>query len=160
MDTKIDAWAKKIYEENDFGRGVATSVSGVVGLGAYLLSNDWVIAAFSMIISFPIARISASSIQQEIKKRSEGRGDREALEQTFEKLSDEEKRIFRIFVDSGGCVMTWSSANAADVSTAGIESLTQRDLLWTTMTSDGMREAFAIRPELFDLAQQRLTDDA
>ena len=60
MET-LEKWAERIYSESDFGRGVATSISGAIGLSTYLFFNDWVIALFSVMISFPIIRIAASS---------------------------------------------------------------------------------------------------
>jgi len=46
----IEKWADRVYSETDFGRSVATSVAGVIGLAVYLIFGDWVIAAFSSII--------------------------------------------------------------------------------------------------------------
>jgi hypothetical protein len=42
--------------------------------------------------------------------------------------------------------------NNQPVSSAAIESLIQRELLWTSITADGMRETFALDTEIFDAA--------
>ena len=36
-----------------------------------------------------------------------------------------------------------------------IELQTQRNLLWTSMTADGMRETFVLDAEIFDVGQDR-----
>ena len=51
----LDKWVERIYAETDVGRSIATSVAGVIGLSAYLLSTDWVIAAFLSIIAWCVA---------------------------------------------------------------------------------------------------------
>lgn len=61
-DMNFGQWVERIYGENDFGRGIATSIAGSAGLAAYLYWGDWVIAAFVGIIIFPIGRILASAI--------------------------------------------------------------------------------------------------
>jgi len=57
----LDRWAERIYAERDFGRSIATSVAGVVGLLLYLNTRDWVVAAFAAVICFPIVRVLASA---------------------------------------------------------------------------------------------------
>ena len=42
----IEKWADRVYAENDFGRSVAISVSGLIGLVVYLPTRDWVIRIF------------------------------------------------------------------------------------------------------------------
>lgn len=64
----IEKWAERVYAENDFGRSVATSLSGAIGLAVYLLADDWVIAAFSTIISFPIIRIASTGINKKVER--------------------------------------------------------------------------------------------
>ena len=46
----LGRWIERIYTEGDFGRNLATSVAGVVGLLTYLQLNDGVTAAFAAII--------------------------------------------------------------------------------------------------------------
>jgi len=41
-----------------------------------------------------------------------------------------------------------------NLSESGVASLMQREILYSTMTPDGMREAFGIRVDIFDVAQK------
>ena len=41
----VEKWADRVYAENDFGRSIATSIAGLIGLTVYLLAKDWVISA-------------------------------------------------------------------------------------------------------------------
>lgn len=70
---QIAKWADRIYAESDFGRSVATSASGVIGLIAYLLLSDWVISAFSTIIAFPIIRILSSGFHEKFNRNKKTR---------------------------------------------------------------------------------------
>ena len=63
----LEKWADRVYSENDFGRSIATSLSGTIGLIVYLVTDDWVSAAFSAIISFPIIRIISTRIMNKSK---------------------------------------------------------------------------------------------
>ncbi|MGB5677906.1 MAG: hypothetical protein WBN36_08900, partial [Gammaproteobacteria bacterium] len=65
----IEKWAERVYAETDFGRSIAISVSGSVGLALYLTTNDWVIAAFSTIITFPIIRIISTGINEKFERK-------------------------------------------------------------------------------------------
>ena len=149
----LDRWAERIYSESDFGRSVATSISGAIGLGVYLYLNDWVIAAFASVIAFPIVRIIATTIHSRFKlKHSSAMSEKEAKD-IFLKLSEAEKQVLRKFVDSGGCVMSWSHANRVKLPEIPVASLMQRGLLFSTMTPDGMSEAFGVTTEIFDVAK-------
>lgn len=63
----IDKLLEKLYEETDVARSVATSLAGIAGLAVYLLTHDWVVALFSWLIVFPLARLIAATI---LTKRS------------------------------------------------------------------------------------------
>lgn len=151
---KIGQWVGKIYSENDFGRGIATTLSGTIGLIIYLIFNDWVIAAFSTIMIFPIARIIASEIHQKTIKNKELKIEKENAKTLFNKFTDEEKLVIYAFVEIGGCLIPWSIANDLELSRAGVKSLMQREVLHHTFTLDGIREAFALDIEIFDIAQE------
>jgi len=146
----IEKWADRVYAETDFGRGIATSLSGSLGLGVYLFFGDWVIAAFVAIIFFPIARLTASAIHARLSRNADRRAKRSDAQHTFNSLSDEERAVVSEFVSAGGCVITWSQMNKCLVSCSAIESLIQRDLLSTSMTADGMRETFVLDTAIFD----------
>lgn len=151
----IEKWAERIYTETDFGKSIATSLAGVVGLTIYLLFTDWTIAAFSAIIFFPIARLAATAIHTRIARSAQRRERKSDAAHTFKSLSDEEQAVVAEFVKAGGCVLTWSQINRAPISSAAIESLIQREVLSTSVTADSMRETFVLNPALFDIGVQR-----
>jgi len=45
--------------------------------------------------------------------------------------------------------------NNQAVSSAAVESLIQREVLWTSMMADGMRETFALDSNIFDIANEQ-----
>ena len=151
----IEKWADRVYAENDFGRSVAISGSGLIGLVVYLLTNDWVISAFSTIISFPIIRLISTGINERFERRKQRTIEKENALLLFNRLSDEEKEVIKSFVSAGGSVLTWGQMNNEQVSSAAIESLIQREALWTSMTADGMRETFALNSHLFDIGNEK-----
>jgi len=153
----IEKWADRIYAENDFGRGIATSLSGAIGLIVYLVTDDWVIAAFSTIISFPIIRITSTRINEKVERKKKRNIDKENALHIYENLSDEEKEVINSYVSAGGSVLTWGQMNNQSVSSAAVESLIQREILWSSMTADGMRETFALDSNVFDIANEKCT---
>lgn len=150
----IDRWAERIYAERDFGRSIATSVAAGVGLLLYLITHDWVIAAFSAVIGFPIVRIAASAAHSAYKRRERSETDERKAKELFERLSADEKNVLYEFVKCGGSVMSWFHANRVNLSETGVASLMQRKVLYSTMTPDGMREAVGIDVDIFDEAQK------
>ena len=152
----IEKWADRVYAETDFGRSVATSAAGVVGLIVYITFKDWVVAAFSSIISFPIIRLISTGLHEKANRIKKRELEREEAEHIYERLSDGEKDVVRSFVDSGGSVLTWSQMNKQPVSFSSIESLIQREVMWTSMTADGMRETFALNSAIFDIGNEKL----
>lgn len=156
---EIEKWAERIYAESDFGRSIATSASGVIGLVTYLFTDDWVLAGLSLIISFPIIRIISTGLNNKflrIKKRSIEKEDSRYI---FNRLSDDEKIVVKSFVNYGGSVLTWNQMNHEDVSSTSVESLIQRELLSTSMTADGMRETFVLDSNIFDIGNEILADE-
>ncbi|WP_133718428.1 hypothetical protein [Methylocaldum gracile] len=147
----IEKWAERVYAETDFGRNVATSLSGLLGLGVYLIVGDWVIAAFASIIFFPVARLTATAIHARVSRGADRRAKRKDAEQIYRSLSDEERAVVSEFVAAGGCVLTWHHMNHCPVSGPAIESLIQREVLSTSMTADGMRETFVLDTAFFEI---------
>lgn len=49
--------------------------------------------------------------------------------------------------------------NEEPVTLAGGESLQQRELLWTSMTADGMTETFVLDSDIFDIAYEKFNKD-
>lgn len=151
----IDKWADRVYSETDFGRSIATSVSGIIGLAVYLIINDWVIAAFSSIITFPIVRIISTSLNEKINLYAMQRKQNKLSEYTYNGLSSGEKEVIQAFVTAGGTALTYSHVNSLELSAPAIETLIQREIIWSSMTADGMRETFALDTEIFDIAQKK-----
>lgn len=151
----IEKWAERVYAETDFGKSIATSLAGVVGLAIYLLLADWAIAAFSAVIFFPVARLTATAIHTRIAHNAQLRERHSNAEHIFDTLSNEEQAVVAEFVRAGGCVLTWSQTNQSPISSSAIESLIQRNVLSTSVTADGMRETFVLDTALFDIGVRR-----
>lgn len=147
----INNWIERVYGETDFGRSVATSLAGVVGLVVYLCTGDWVVSSFAAIIAFPVARLITTSLYETIRRGSTRRLEQERVKVTYKSLSQEEQQVVAAFVQAGGSVLTWSQVNSLHLPAPAIESLIQRDLLSTSMTADGMRETFVLDTALFDI---------
>ncbi|HKK57112.1 hypothetical protein [Marinobacter sp.] len=156
----LDKWAERIYAETDVGRSIATSVTGVVGLSVYLLSSDWVIAVFAAVIAFPLVRLAATGLHARAVRRAQGRMELEEAERVYGRLSEHEKAVVQAFVQTGGSVLTWGQVNQLGLPGNGIESLIQREVAWTSMTADGMRETFALDSAIFDVGQKHATNDS
>ena len=148
----IDKLVEKLYEETDVARSVATSLAGVVGLAVYLFTHDWVVALFSWLIVFPLARLVAATIHAKRSKRAMRREADTDAKEIYGRLSAGEKEVVQAFITAGGAVMTWSHMNSLSLSGPSVESLTHRGLLSTSMTADGMRETFVLDTPLFDAA--------
>lgn len=153
----IEKWAERIYSENDFGRSIATSISGIIGLIIYLYTSDWVIAFFSTIISFPVIRLISTGLHEKTERKKHRNIEKENALHIFESLSDEEKEVIKLYVNAGGSVLTWGQMNNQEVATAAIESLIQREILWTSTTADGMRETFALDSKIFDIGNLKFS---
>ena len=94
----LDRWAARIYDENDIGRGIATTLAGVGGLSTYLYWGDWVIAAFVAIIVFPVGRIATSAIHSRWDRSRESRKTKVQIAHLFESLGSEERATVQAFV--------------------------------------------------------------
>lgn len=155
----IDRWAERIYTERDFGRSIATSGSGIVGLATYISTGDWVIAAFCAVIVFPLIRVISFSLHARYRRHRTSGAQREQIRKQVKKLTADEKEVLRAFVREGGSVLPAGRVNRLGVPESGVESLFQRGIMYSTMTVDGMREALAIEVEVFDTAQEELSSD-
>ena len=147
----------RIYSENDFGRSLATSISGIVGLITYYFSNDWVISLLSIFISFPVIRVIVTRLNDKFKKPTQQKIRENEAMHIYKSLSKQEKEIVNVFVSSGSCVLTWSQINNSSIYSNGIESLIQRELMRTSMTADGMRETFVLDTAVFDVGAKKRT---
>lgn len=153
MAFDFDKWVERIYTEEDFGRGVATSLSGTIGLAVYLLTDDAIVAIFATLIMFPLTRITAAALHRRGAEQAAASDKAKQFEDVYGRLSDEERRVIAGYIEAGGTVMTWGQVNRSDLSRAAIETLIQRELMWSTVTADGMTEAFAISTDIFDVAR-------
>jgi ABC-type multidrug transport system fused ATPase/permease subunit len=151
----IEKWVDRVYDETDFGRSIATSLSGLVGLAVYLVTNDWVIAVFSTSIAFPIFRIISTGIDEKLERKKKRKINEENAQVTYDRLSNEEKEVINSYVTAGGSVLTWEQMNKQVVSFSAIESLLQREVLWTSTTADGLTETFALDSNIFDIANAK-----
>jgi len=84
----------------------------------------------------------------------------EEAERVYGRLSEHEKAVVQAFVQTGGSVLTWGQVNQLGLPGNGIESLIQREVAWTSMTADGMRETFALDSAIFDVGQKHATNDS
>jgi hypothetical protein len=147
-------WAKKIYDEDDFGRSISITLSGIIGLAIYLPSKDLVLSLFVTVIVFPLLRLIASAAHTRWKETKKQQLQAQEAQKRFENFSLEERRVLKAFVDAGGAALTWSQINRADLAVSAVESLVLRGVLATSVTSDGMTETFVMQTEVFDAAQQ------
>ena len=160
MGLNLNRWLERVYSENDTGRVVATSLAGATGLTTYLYWDDWVVAGFSAIITFPIVRLSASALHSRWNRLRERDRSRGQLKDLLDSLGSEEKAVVQAFVWHGGSVITWGQCNQSPhFSAAGIESLINRDLMHASVTADGMTETFVLDTQLFDYAQTVLPNE-
>jgi hypothetical protein len=145
----FDKIVERLYSEIDSARSIATSGAGVGGLLIYLMQRDWVIAAFSAVIVFPLARLASARVYEHIHRAEKRRTEREEAEEKYNQLGEHEKAVVQAFVLAGGSVLTWSHVNALDLRGPAIESLINRQLLSTDVTADGMSETFVLNPVVF-----------
>ena len=146
----IDKLVDKLYSETDFARSIATSLSGGIGLGLYLWQRDWVIAAFSAIIAFPLLRLISGALHERRKRARANRARAQDASDLYARLSDEEQKVVEAFARVGGAVLTWSQVNDLELNGPAVESLMQREMLTTSMTADLMRETFVLDHALFE----------
>ena len=150
----IDKWAEKIYSETDFGKSIATSIAGAVGLGVYLYTDDWIVSVFTIMITFPIFKILSTLIHRKIASQAARLSKKEESQILYDGLSSKELDVIDAFIQSGGTVLTFSYVNSLPISSSAIETLIQRGVVWTSMTADGMTETFALDTAIFDIANK------
>lgn len=145
-----------IYAEEDPGRSVATAVAGIGGLMAYRLSLDWVVAFFSAVILFPLARVIATAAHSRWKAKRSEATQAAKTEAEFNSFSLQERQILEFFVRQGGCCVSWGAVNSSEFPfpRAALNSLMERGIVRTSVMEDGMTEAFALHVDTFDMAQK------
>ncbi len=150
----LGRWIERIYTEGGFERNLATSVAGVVGLLIYLQLDDSVTAAFAALIAFPLVKIVAAPIRSRWIRSQERRRSQDAIRDLFDSLGSEERAVVQAFVWHGGVAVAWGESDRfGQFSVTGVESLSNRGLLRSSFTEDGMAETFVLDTELFDYAR-------
>ncbi|MCD8478221.1 MAG: superinfection exclusion B family protein [Sulfurospirillum sp.] len=114
---------------------------------------------FLSIITFPIVRIISTSLNEKINLYAMQRKQKKLSEYTYNRLSSGEKEVIQAFVTAGGTALTYSHVNSLELSAPAIETLIQREIIWSSMTADGMRETFALDTEIFDIAQKKRSEN-
>ncbi|MGL5418739.1 MAG: hypothetical protein ACRDA9_04735 [Plesiomonas shigelloides] len=152
----VEKWAEKIYDETDFGKSISVSISGAIGLSVYFWLSDWVVAAFSTIIVFPLFRILTGSLHARYVRHSSHQRVIDEANIIYNKLCDDELDVVKEFVLAGGCVLTWSQVNRLPISSASIETLLQRGVLHSSVMADGMTESFVLDTNIFDIGVKEL----
>lgn len=122
MGNTLTDFLKIIYNENDYSRGLATSLSGIFSLLSYFIWNDTVITFLILIIFYPISRMTCFSI---LKKFNDKKEKKEILE-FFKSFSTQEEYLIREFVSNGSSFIHMSYINKFQNE---IESLINRNIL-------------------------------
>ena len=148
----LEKWLDRVYADNDIGRSIGTSLAGIVGLIAYLVTDDWVVAGFSAIIVFPLFRLLATAFENSLKIRSAKKKVQENNLDEYKKLTSDEKFVISKFIEAGGFVLTWRHVNSVGVPGPAMESLINRGLITTSVTADGLTETFVLDSEMFRIA--------
>lgn len=130
----IDKWADRIYQEEDFGKNVSTSISGLLGLVVYLLTDDFALAAFITIITFPVVKIISNILRNRHLKKIETierENARMKMDDIVKNLTDQEKRVIHEFVKYKSSVMSdqYIKMNSIFLSDGAVKSLIERNFL-------------------------------
>ena len=134
MSMEIDKWAERIYLEEDFGKNIATTISGLIGLSIYLFKADFALAAFVAIILFPLFKILANSARAKQLKNREEKGELETQKENVlfvKNLTDQERRVIHEFVQYNASVLPskYVELNNIHLPDGAVKSLIQRDIL-------------------------------
>ncbi|MEO3679596.1 hypothetical protein ABGI61_11240 [Rheinheimera sp. FR7-31] len=130
----IDKWAERIYQEEDFGKNVSTTISGLLGLIVYLLKDDFALAAFITIITFPVVKILSNILRNRHLKKSEAierENARKEMDDIVKNLTDQERRVIHEFVKYKSSVMSekYIKMNSVFLPDGAVKSLMERSFL-------------------------------
>lgn len=70
-------------------------------MSVYLWYGEGIIAAFTGIITFPIARVVSTAIHNRATRRAKARLSREEAERVYDQLSPEERAVVGVFCRGG-----------------------------------------------------------
>ncbi|WP_299769024.1 hypothetical protein [uncultured Pseudoteredinibacter sp.] len=130
----LDKWAGRIYEEEDFGKNIAISIAGIIGLTIYLIQSDFVLAAFITIIVFPPVKILLRHFESKYTKRREAErldSQKKELVKVVENLTGQERRVIHEFVKYKSAVISneYLSVNSIHMPDGATKSLRERGYL-------------------------------
>lgn len=130
----IDKWAERIYQEEDFGKNVSTTISGLLGLIVYLLTDDFALAALITIITFPVVKILSNILRnRHLKKREaiESENARKEMDNIVRNLTNQERRVIHEFVKYKSSVMSdkYIKMNSVFLPDGAVKSLIERSFL-------------------------------
>ena len=158
---KLDKLIATIYAEQDFGRSIATTFAGIVGLTTYLCGADWVVAVFAAVIAFPVCRVVSSALHSNWKQKHTEIVKQVEATALFHKFSPEERKVLKLFVHAGGACLSWDYLGSMKhvFSRAALDSLIVRRVLRHSELDDQTPNSVVLDIETFDLAQRVFTDD-
>lgn len=158
----IEKWAERIYLEEDFGKNVATTVTGLIGLCVYLASEDVPLAAFITIILFPLTRIVANVLRSkhvEKTKIKDQQAALEALDQVVENLTDQERLVIHEFVKYKSSVISdkYLKMNSVYLPDGAVKSLMERGYLTEETFGPGMYD-LKLNIAIFEAGRRRFEE--
>jgi hypothetical protein len=144
----IDKWADRIYLEEDFGKNVATIISGLCGLIIYLVEKDFSLAAFVTIIIFPAVKIITNILRNKhlkINEQLDRENAKKAIDQTVKDLTDQERLVIHEFVKYKSSVMSekYIKMNSVFLPDGAVKSLIEREYI--TEQSFGLSGSFDLK---------------
>jgi hypothetical protein len=130
----IEKWAERIYLEEDFGKNVATTGAGVIGLCVYFYKSDFALATFVTIIVFPLIKIISNALSDKYSKEKQNLRLIEArknIEETVKSLTGDERLVIHEFVKAGGSVISskYIQLNKIHMPDIAVKSLMERGYL-------------------------------
>lgn len=130
----IDKWADRIYLEEDFGKNIATTISGLFGLTVYLIQDDFALAAFVTIITFPVVKIITNTFRNKSLKKGEAierEKTKKEMDQLVKDLTDQERLVIHEFVKYNSSVMSerYIKLNSVFLPDGAVKSLMERGFL-------------------------------
>jgi hypothetical protein len=130
----IDKWADRVYAEEDFGKNIAISFSGLIGLIIYLIKSDFALAAFIAIIIFPLVKMLSRHIERKYaknKKQSDVENKKKEIVEIVKNLTDRERRVIHEFVKYKSAVISSNhlAMNSIHMPDGATKSLKERGYL-------------------------------
>ena len=141
MGTNLTDFLKIIYNENDYSRGFATSIAGIISLCLYIQFKDIIITLLVLIIFYPISRLFFIWIINNYNKREESK----KITNFFQSSSFQEEILIKKFVNNGSSFLHYSYINEFQNE---LETLKNRDIL------NEVENGFQLNIKVFDKAKE------